>query len=110
MFEREKKTLSPLKKLLLLVLAAALVCCLFLLARRVSRDLSEQSAEALKLAVIRSAAQCYAVEGVYPSSLGYLEEHYGLVVNHERYIVAYEAFSSNLPPDVEVLEKGAEGR
>ena len=54
----------------------------------------------------RSAAQCYAVEGVYPSSLEYLVENYGLVLNHDRYNIIYDSFSSNLPPTVEVLEKG----
>ena len=35
-----------------------------------------------------------------------LEENYGLVLNHDRYYIIYDSFSSNLPPTVEVLEKG----
>ena len=49
--------------------------------------------------------QCYAVEGSYPASLDYLEENYGLLVNHDRFIVTYEAFASNLMPQVNVLER-----
>ena len=57
------------------------------------------------LAVLQAAVQCYAVEGSYPASLDYLEENYGLLVNHDRFIVTYEAFASNLMPQVNVLER-----
>lgn len=38
----------------------------------------------------------------------YLEEHYGLVINHRDYIVAYEVFAENQPPVVQVLVRGEE--
>lgn len=88
--------------LMVLVLAAT---GLGLGARRVSRDLNDASAQALRQAVLQAAVQCYAVEGSYPSSLDYLEENYGLLVNHDRFIVTYEAFASNLIPQVNVLER-----
>ena len=72
---------------------------------RVGADLGSQGAEALRKAVLRSAVQCYTVEGYYPEDLNYLTDHYGLQINHDRYIVAYEAFASNLPPQVTVLQK-----
>ena len=34
----------------------------------------------------------------------YLEEHYGIQVDRERYTVAYDVFASNLMPDITVLE------
>ncbi len=75
---------------------------------RTTQDLDEQSAVSVKDTVMRSAVQCYAVEGAYPNNLSYLEEHYGLVINHERYIVSYEAYASNLAPNVRVLVRGSE--
>ena len=66
------------------------------------RGLNEGSAAAIREAVQRSALQCYAVEGAYPSDLQYLEENYGLQVNREDFYVTYEAFASNLPPTVRV--------
>lgn len=57
-------------------------------------------------AVLRSAVECYCVEGAYPESLGYLEENYGLNVNHRDFIVTYEVFASNVAPDVRVLVRG----
>ena len=60
--------------------------------------------EQLEDAVRRSAVACYAAEGIYPPDLEYLEEHYGIQVDRERYTVVYEVFASNLIPDVTVLE------
>ena len=70
-----------------------------------ARHVAEQSASALKEAVLRSARQCYVVEGVYPPDLEYLEEHYGLQVNHAAYYISYDAFASNLPPDIRVIPR-----
>ena len=60
----------------------------------------------LEDAVRRSAVACYAAEGIYPPNVEYLEEHYGIQVDRERYTVMYEVFASNLMPDVTVLENG----
>lgn len=68
-------------------------------------NLREEGAVALQAAVEQSALQCYVVEGVYPPSLSYLEEHYGLRVNTEDYYVVYNIFASNIPPDIQVLNR-----
>ena len=95
-----------------LITAAVLLAVLVLAAlglmlgsRQVGRDLDTASAQALRQAVLQAAVQCYAVGGSYPASLDYLEENYGLLVNHDRFIVTYEAFASNLMPQVNVLER-----
>ena len=85
--------------LLLLIL---LVAALLIFSDGRGRDLSESSELAIREAVQRSALQCYVVEGAYPPDLQYLEDHYGLQVNHENFYVTYEAFASNLPPTVRV--------
>lgn len=71
-----------------------------------SRDISEESKNAVKNAVIRCAVSCYATEGSYPKSINYLEDNYGLIINHNKYIVSYDSFSDNLLPQVKVLIKG----
>lgn len=89
-----------------IALAAAVVLVLALVALVTGRsDLTEDSAYAIRSAVRRSALQCYVVEGVYPPSLSYLEENYGLQINRDDYYVTYDAFASNLPPTVTVLAK-----
>ena len=69
-------------------------------------DIRETGRAAVREAVLRSAVECYCVEGAYPESLGYLEENYGLNVNHRDFIVTYEVFASNVAPDVRVLVRG----
>lgn len=105
MYHEKKRGLRPLG-----IAAAALLLLLLLslphYAQRWSADVSRQSEEAVRAAVVRAAAQCYSVEGAYPQSVEYLEQHYGLVLNHRRYIVSYEAFSSNLMPEIRVLRRG----
>ena len=89
-----------------IILIAVLAVGIYSWVDRVSnRDVAEESAEALKAAVERSALQCYVVEGIYPPDLEYLEEHYGLQVNHSAFYISYDVFASNIPPDVRVTPK-----
>ena len=68
---------------------------------------SENMEEQLVLdAVRRAALTCYAVEGEYPKSLEELERSYGLAYNKDAYIVSYDAFASNIMPNIQVLRKG----
>ena len=82
-----------------------LAVVLFAVAKRPGRDLSEESAAAIRAAVERSALQCYVVEGIYPPDLPYLEENYGLQINTNDFYVTYTAFASNVPPTVIVKAK-----
>lgn len=68
-------------------------------------DLEKRRSDSVYDAVLRAAFQCYAVEGVYPDSLSYLEDTYGLLINHEKYIVSYDCYASNRPPKVQVLKR-----
>ncbi len=61
-------------------------------------------------AVKNAALTCYAVEGAYPDDLEYLREHYGLGYNEARYMVYYDAFASNVMPDIRVVERGGSNR
>ncbi len=56
-------------------------------------------------AINRSAVQCYAIEGFYPPDIEYLEKNYGLVVDHDKYIISYSVFASNIMPQIEVFLK-----
>ena len=61
--------------------------------------------ELLQTALDRSILQCYALEGSYPSSLSYLEEHYGLTYNKELFFVDYQYIGDNLRPDITIIER-----
>lgn len=90
------------------ILAAALVLLLaaVLAVPPLRRDIRQQSRAAIRDAVLRAAMECYAVEGSYPGSLAYLEEHYGLRINHRDFIVAYDVFAGNQMPEVQVMVRG----
>ena len=71
---------------------------------------SEWDVAAVRDAVRNAALTCYAVEGAYPEDLQYLRDHYGLAYDASRYKVTYDAFASNLLPDIYVVEVGGQSR
>ena len=93
--------------LISLVVFFALVYGGVSLFRGVGTASSEAQTELVRTAVRRAAVTCYAVEGAYPSTLEYLQRHYGLVYDEENYFVFYDAFASNILPEIRVTEKGA---
>ena len=91
--------------LLLLIPGTLAVLLVFLSAvNNLADGQNSEGRRQLEQAVRRGAVACYAAEGIYPPDLEYLEEHYGIQVDRERYTVEYEIFASNLMPDVTVLE------
>ena len=77
-----------------------------LIAEQVGNNVSDQELALLVEQVRRAAVACYASEGRYPQSLSYLEEEYGLRYDKERFIVRYDAFASNIMPDIAVHVRG----
>ncbi len=77
-----------------------------LIAEQVGNNVSDQELALLVEQVRRAAVACYASEGRYPQSLSYLEEEYGLRYDKERFIVRYDAFASNIMPDIGVHVRG----
>lgn len=90
----------------LLLAAAAALAVIFTATSvgNVGRSADTQGRQRLEDSIRRSAVACYAAEGVYPPTVAYLEEHYGLQVDAERYTVYYDVFADNLMPDITVLE------
>ena len=76
------------------------------IAGRIGRGVSEEELALLSQQVRRAAVACYASEGRYPQSLDYLEHEYGLRYDGERYAVRYDAFASNVMPDISVSVRG----
>ncbi len=70
-----------------------------------SQKSGTEGAVTLERALIRASVQCYAIEGRYPPSVEYLQQHYGVQIDAEKYAVFYEGFASNLMPDITVTVK-----
>lgn len=60
--------------------------------------------EELKKTIQTASIECYAVEGMYPPSVEYLEENYGIQIDRDKYNVFYSGFASNMIPDITVVE------
>lgn len=88
------------------VVLAAVLGALAIGSFSVSRTADIERVRALERAIHRSLVSCYAVEGAYPSDVAYLEEHYGLVIDHTKYVVDYETIGSNILPSVTVVPLG----
>ena len=99
----EQKKISPGRRLISLLLL------LFLLFLRgigsVNESTLSKQQESLETALERSISQCYAVEGCYPPSLEYLEQHYGLLYDEKNFLIDYEYYGSNLLPEVTILRR-----
>ncbi len=55
-------------------------------------------------AVNKDIIHCYAVEGYYPPSLAYIEDHYGLIYDKDRYFIDYVPIGDNIMPSVTIIE------
>ena len=69
---------------------------------RTGASASEQGLEATERMVRRAVVECYALEGAYPPDLDYLEAHYGIRIDAERYYVYYRAYGQNIMPEIAV--------
>ena len=91
------------------VVKLALIVCMLAAAVAlyawVGRVQDRNETETVRNAIREAALTCYAVEGAYPDSVDYLREHYRLAYDTERYFVTYDAFASNLIPDIWVTVK-----
>lgn len=61
--------------------------------------------EILTKAINRDIVHCYCVEGMYPPNVKYMEEHYGLIYDEDKFIVDYEYIGANIMPKVTIIRK-----
>ena len=105
-FEQKNRSLWQKLIYLLPILAFIVLFVLFLQGiGSVSESTLNKQQESLETALERSISQCYAVEGSYPPSLEYLEQHYGLLYDEDSFFIDYEYYGSNLLPEVTVLRR-----
>ncbi len=102
-FQKARPRFGGAGRLLSAALFLAVLALFVLGLDNISGITSRQEAEGLENSIRQSAVHCYALEGFYPDSLSYLEEHYGLTYDKDKYIVSYEIIGSNLMPDVSVI-------
>lgn len=105
--DREKK--SFLRGVICTAAAFALLIGIALsLVGRLDATSQEAQLQLVRDAVRSALVTCYATEGSYPGDLQHLKEHYGLAYDESRFFVFYDAFASNVLPDIRVSVRGAE--
>lgn len=64
----------------------------------------------LEDAIHRDIIHCYSVEGIYPPNVSYMQEHYGLIYDTDKFIVDYEYIGGNIMPIVQIIEKSSKNK
>lgn len=102
---RKEKAWNWIKVIGSVLLVACVLFWFFTAVLSLGDGQSKEGREQLETALRRAAVACYANEGIYPPTLDYLTEHYGIQIDRSRYAVFYEIFAENLMPDITVLVK-----
>lgn len=96
---KQKKRPFLLKTILIpLVGLCCILLVLFIGVKRFNDIGREQELKLTESALKKAIVQCYAIEGIYPEDVSYLEENYDLMIDKSKYNVYYECFSSNIMP------------
>lgn len=97
LYKKKKISSGPIFGIVLFV-----ICFIFFYVAivNVSGDVDENETQTLKKAIDKAVTTCYAIEGTYPESIEYIEENYGVVIDHDKYAVIYDILSANIKPNV----------
>lgn len=101
---KKQKRKDGILALLLPVLVALVMLGFSTALSNLQQGQSDEGKRQLEDALHRAAVACYAAEGIYPPDLAYMQTYYGIQIDQARYTVMYDAFASNLMPDITVLE------
>ena len=100
--KKERKELGWLAKLLLIGLMIAVFVFSLM---RLDKGSAELQRQQLEDSIRRACISCYSLEGIYPPTLQYLVDNYGLQINDKHYAVFYDIFAENIMPDITVVIK-----
>ena len=100
--KKEQKELSWLIKLMLIALMIVVFSFSLM---RLDKGSTEIQRQQLEDSIRRACISCYSLEGIYPPTLQYLEDNYGLQINDKHYAVFYDIFAENIMPDITVVIK-----
>lgn len=97
--------ISSYSKIWIALIFMALVACAVIFSGGLSQRLDQDRQSLLEKAIRDYAVQCYALEGAYPEDIQYLEDHYTLSLDRDKYICHYKFIGSNMMPEISVFEK-----
>lgn len=100
---RRRLNLNLIKTIILFGVLAVLVFCLIKSVEKMGNGQQSESLKQLDESIRKATMTCYATEGVYPPSIQYLKDNYGIQIDEDRYSVFYEIEGANLMPDITVM-------
>jgi hypothetical protein len=100
---REKKPQTAPKLLLFIAAVALLIALVWNVVSSLDTSQREEGLKVNRDAVIRATVQCYSLEGRYPPSLEYLEQHYGLTLDRTKYVYNYQTIGENIMPNINLF-------
>jgi len=101
LYKQEK--LIPLKNVIaaIALFVAIVLICMFATGK-ISVNTKQNEIDTLEQALNEAAVLCYSIEGAYPDSVSYIEENYGVLLDHDKYTVYYSVLGSNTKPVIKV--------
>ena len=103
--KQSRRFLSLRNSIYTLVALVALAMLLVLFTGQVSDSVQDETERIARDAISRALITCYAAEGSYPPTIAHLENHYGVMIDHEAYVVNYEILASNVMPEVILVRR-----
>lgn len=104
-FETGKRSSSVRNLIISIAVFVIIAGCFWYITNSVSTKTSSEEKQLLESAINRGITHCYAIEGVYPESLDYLKDHYGLYYDEERFFIDYQPIGADIMPDFTIIEK-----
>lgn len=97
--------LAPVKMALAVAVMVLAVFCLYKGVQKMENGQQAESVKQLDSSIRKAVLTCYATEGVYPPTVDYLKQNYGIQIDEERFAVFYEVFGDNIMPEITIVEK-----
>lgn len=96
---------TPVKMALLIAIMVLAVFCLYKGVQKMENGQQAESVKQLDSSIRKAVLTCYATEGVYPPTVDYLKQNYGIQIDEDRFAVFYEVFGDNIMPEITIVEK-----
>lgn len=102
-FSKNTNFFTFASRIMYILICLALIAGFFIYLIGFGKENKVHQQESLESALRHDIAECYAIEGFYPPNLSYIESHYGLVYDKNLFFIDYNAFGSNMYPDVTII-------
>ena len=102
-FIKVEKQRGLILNILPFIIFSVILLTIILAANRAFESAGLEGAAMLEKALNRASVQCYAIEGRYPPSIQYIKDNYGVYIDERQFNVFYNAYGSNIMPDIDVI-------